>query len=186
MSLDRIARRLFDAAQGPGAGGRALDAAAVAAMLAQEIPDDPPAGFEPLPTGPGFNLYLGPIYGRLVEGRLRLGLRVGRRHINPHDSCHGGVLAAFADMQVYVSQQEDERLRPVLTPTIGLTLDFISPATLGEWLEGDTTLLRGGATTLFQQTLGRVGERLVFRASCVYRITRHPAPEGSALGDQFR
>lgn len=183
MRNGKTATTLFDGAAGQR--GEALDTRAVAAMLAEEIADDPPPGYAPLPTGTGFNAYLGPLYGRPVDGRLRLGMRVGRRHINPHDSCHGGILAAFADMQVYVSQYEAPHLRHALTPTVSLSLDFVSPAVLGEWLEGDTQLLRAGRTTLFQQTLGRVGERLVFRASCVYRISSRKAPSGSALGDMF-
>ena len=51
-----------------------MDASRVGELLAAEIPDDPPQGFEPLPTGTGFNLFFGPIYGRLVGGKLRLGM----------------------------------------------------------------------------------------------------------------
>lgn len=162
-----------------------MDAAAVSHMLAGEISDDPPEGYRPLPVGTGFNVYFGPIYGKLVAGKLRLGLRVGRRHINPHDTCHGGVLASFADMQVYVSQQQEEILRSMLLPTISMTIDYISPAVLGDWLEGDTTLLRHGKSTLFQQTVGMVRDRIVFRASCVYRVSGRTAPEGSRVGDLF-
>ena len=162
-----------------------MDASRVSEMLAAEIPDDPPAGFAPLPTGTGYNLFFGPIYGRLVDGKLRLGMRIGRRHINPHDTCHGGVLASFADMQVYVSQQQQAELRHMLLPTISMTLDYIAPAMLGDWLEGHTTPLRATRTTLFQQTLAMVGDRLVFRASAVYRVSGRTAPTGSTVGDLF-
>lgn len=162
-----------------------MDAGQVSEMLAGEIPDDPPDGFEPLPTGTGFNLYFGPVYGKLVEGRLRLGMRVGKRHINPHDTCHGGVLASFADMQVYVSQQREPGLRYMLMPTISMTLDYLAPVMLGDWLEGHTTPLRTTRTTLFQQTLAMVGDRPVFRASAIYRVSGRTAPAGSTLGDLF-
>ena len=72
-----------------------MDANAVAVMLAGELADEPPEGFQPISVGTGFNVYLGPVYGKIVEGRLRLGMRVGRRHINPHDTCHGGILASL-------------------------------------------------------------------------------------------
>ncbi|BCH23494.1 PaaI family thioesterase [Mesorhizobium sp. L-8-3] len=154
-------------------------------LLANEISDDPPPGFEPLPTGTGFNVYFGPIYGKLVDGKLRLGMRIGRRHINPHDTCHGGVLASFADMQVYVSQQQEPSLRYVLMPTINMSIDYISPAILGDWLESSSTLLRATKMTLFQQTVATAGDRLVFRSSSIYRISGHKAPSGSTLGDLF-
>jgi len=162
-----------------------MDANAVAVMLAGELADEPPEGFQPISVGTGFNVYLGPVYGKIVEGRLRLGMRVGRRHINPHDTCHGGILASFADMQVYVSQQQELWLRHMLMPTISMSLDYISPALLGDWLEGHTTLLRATKTTLFQQTLATVGDRTIFRSSCVYRVSGRVAPVGSTLGDMF-
>jgi len=162
-----------------------MDAESVGDLLAREIADNPPEGFAPLPTGPGYNSYFGPIYGKMLDGRLRLGMRIGRRHINPHDTCHGGVLASFADMQVYVSQQARSDLRQILMPTISMSLDYISPAALGDWLEGNTTLLRATKTTLFQQTLAAVGDRIIFRSSCIYRISGRQAPVGSTLGELF-
>lgn len=162
-----------------------MDRQAVIDLLLNDIPDDPPEGFEPLPMGTGFNLYVGPIYGRMTDGRLRLGMRIGHRHINPHQTTHGGIIASFADMQVYVSQQQDPALRRALMPTISMSLDYIAPVVLGDWLEGDTQLLRATRSTLFQQTLATVEGRPVFRSSCVYRISGHPAPEGSTLGDMF-
>lgn len=162
-----------------------MDAGAVAAMLADEIPDNPPEGFRPLPVGTGYNVYFGPVYGKLIDGKLRLGLRVGRRHINPHDTCHGGILATFADMQVYVSQQQEEELRGMLLPTISMTIDYIAPAVFGDWLEGHTTLLRQTRSTLFQQTLAMVGDRVVFRSSAIYKVSGRAAPEGSKVGDLF-
>jgi uncharacterized protein (TIGR00369 family) len=162
-----------------------MDAAAVSEMLSEEIPDDPPEGFLPIKVGTGFNVYFGPIYGKLVEGKLRLGLRVGRRHINPHDTCHGGVIASFADMQVYVSQQQEPALRRMLLPTISMNIDFIAPAGLGDWLEGHSILLRYANSLLFQQTIGAVGDRVVFRASCIYKVSGREAPEGSRVGDMF-
>ncbi|MCO5161347.1 MAG: PaaI family thioesterase [Mesorhizobium sp.] len=162
-----------------------MDAAAVSAMLAGEIPDEPPEGFLPIQVGTGFNVYFGPIYGKLIDGKLRLGLRIGRRHINPHDTCHGGVIASFADMQVYVSQHQEQALRRMLLPTISLNVDFISPAALGDWLEGHSILLRHTNSTLFQQTIGMAGDRVVFRASCIYKVSGREAPEGSWVGDAF-
>lgn len=154
-------------------------------LLRDDIDDDPPAGFAPLPTGTGFNLWLGPVYGKIEDGRLRLGMRIGRRHLNPHQTTHGGIIASFADLQIYASQMQDRDLRHRLMPTIQLAIDYLSPAVLGEWLVGDTTLLNATRSTLFQQTIASVGDRLVFRSSAIHRITKHSAPVGSRVGDLF-
>ena len=122
----------------------------------------------------------------MVDGGLRLGMRIGRRHINPHQTCHGGILASFADMQVYVAQQEDPALRYMLMPTISLSLDYLAPVVLGDWLEGHTTILRATRSTLFQHTVAMVGERPVVRSSGIYRISGQTAPAGSTLGEFFQ
>lgn len=154
------------------------------ALLQSEIPDDPPAGFIAIPMGTGFNILMGPLYARVVEGRLCIGMRIGRRHINPHQTCHGGILASFADMQVYASQM-DPRLKHTLLPTMHLDIDFLAPVLLGDWLEGDTTLLRLSKTAVFLQTIGRVGDKAVFRSSGIYKVSGGVAPEGSSLGALF-
>lgn len=154
------------------------------ALIQSEIPDDPPPGFLPLPTGPGFNVLLGPLYGRLVEGHLQLGMRIGRRHVNPHDTCHGGILAAFADMQIYVAQQ-DPALKNTLLPTVRLTIDYLSPARLGDWLEGDTTPLRVSGSLVFVQSVASVAGRPIFRSSAIHKRSAAPAPLGSTLGSMF-
>lgn len=162
-----------------------MDAQLVSAMLAEEIPDDPLPGFEPLPLGTGYTVFFGPVYGKMIDGQLRLGMRVGKRHINPHHTCHGGAIASFADMQVYVSQQHVPALRTMTLPTINLNIDYISPAVLGDWLEGHTLPLRQTKTILFQQTLGKVGERIVFRANATHHISGRQAPPGSSIGHLF-
>ncbi len=154
-------------------------------LLLNDIPDEPPEGFTALPTGTGFNQYIGPLYGKVIDGTLRLGMRIGRRHINPHQTCHGGILASFADMQLYVSQQKEPELRHALMPTINMTLDYLAPVVVGDWLEGHTSILRVTKVVLFQQTLAMVGDNPVFRSSCVYRVSKHKAPTGSTLGDLF-
>jgi uncharacterized protein (TIGR00369 family) len=153
-------------------------------LLTNDIPANPPEEFTWIPTGAGFNQLIGPVYGRMQDGKLRIGMRITNRHINPHQTCHGSLLAAFADMQVYASQLEAD-LRYTLIPTINMTIDYISAAVLGDWLEGHTSLLRATKSTIFQQTVAMVGTRPVFRASGIYKISKTPAPTGSSIGAVF-
>jgi uncharacterized protein (TIGR00369 family) len=48
--------------------------------------------------GGPFIRHNGPLYARLLDGRLELGFRVEERHTNPLKICHGGMLATLADM----------------------------------------------------------------------------------------
>src|ERR1700723_298930 len=101
----------------------------LADLIARDLPDDPPQGYKLLPTGVGFNQLLGSVYGRLKDGRLTLGMRISPRHLNPQQTCHGGVLASFADMQGYVAQRE-AGLTDQITPTISLSVDYLAPVSL--------------------------------------------------------
>jgi len=103
---------------------------AIKYLQATDLSADPPEGFRLLPTGGGFNCLFGAVYGCVIEDRLVLGFRVSPRHLNPHNTCHGGVLATFADMMAYAAQWEAGLLY-TLTPTISLSTDFLAPALLG-------------------------------------------------------
>ena len=153
-------------------------------LLARDIQDDPPPGFRLLPDGGGFNLLLGAMYGKVEGGKLTLGFRIGPRHLNPHNTCHGGVLASFADMQSYVYGRE-AGLPYALLPTVNLTVDYLSAALPGDWLEGRTSLLRASKTFLFGHTVVMADDRPVIRANCIYKIASKKAPLGSTLGDLF-
>lgn len=88
-------------------------------------------------------------------------------------------------MQIYASQRHDPALGEILLPTISMTIDYIAPAVLGDWLEGETTLLRVTKSMLSRQTVASVGESVVLRASCIYRNTGRKTPRGSALVGLF-
>jgi uncharacterized protein (TIGR00369 family) len=153
-------------------------------LIARDLPDDPPQGYKRLPTGLGFAQMLGAVYGRLQCGQLTLGMRISPRHLNPQQSCHGGVLASFADMQAYSAQREGNAIDKV-TPTITLSLDYLAPVLLGDWLEGYATLLRATPKLLFSQVIGKVGEKPVFRSSGIFKIGSVAEFEGATLNHFF-
>lgn len=162
-----------------------MDVRAAIELLENDIPPNPPDGYRLLDTGAGFNILFGPVFGRLIDGRPVLGFRVSNRHINPHKTCHGGVIATFADFQAYVAHH-DAGLINIVTPTINMTVDFLSPAVLGDWLETRTELVRRTQTMIFSQTLATVDGRPVFRSNSIFKIGKSAENPGSALGNFFR
>ena len=92
-----------------------------------------PAGFERLPEGFGFGDNLQPVYRRVEQERISLGLVVLEQHLNSMGICHGGVLMTLADM---AAASGVNLVRGVVagSPTISLNMDFISSARRGEWL----------------------------------------------------
>ncbi len=93
-----------------------------------------PPGFEPLPEGLGFTDNLKPCYRRLQDDELSLGLVVQRQHANSMGICHGGALMTLADIAAASSAN---LARGVIAgaPTINLSMDFISAARQGQWIE---------------------------------------------------
>ena len=69
---------------------------------------------------------------------MRLGFRVEKRHTNPLGICHGGMLASFCDMLLPISiHRKSKEVGLRFLPTINLQLDYLAPAPLGAWVEGD-------------------------------------------------
>jgi uncharacterized protein (TIGR00369 family) len=95
-----------------------------------------PPGFERLPTGLGYTDSLQPSY-RLVEGEgTSFGLVVEAQHSNSMGICHGGVLMTLADITAATGAN---RARGVLSgsPTVHLSIDYISSARLGQWIQAN-------------------------------------------------
>jgi uncharacterized protein (TIGR00369 family) len=130
-----------------------------------------PSGFKPLPIGGEFMAVNGPLYVRLVEGRAQLGFRVLARHTNPMNNCHGGMLASFGDMLLPVCihrQSAEVGLR--FLPTISLQIDYLAPAPLGAWVQGEADVLRVTRTMVFAQGVAQADGAPVMRVSGIFKI----------------
>lgn len=97
-----------------------------------------PAGFEPVTGGLGFTDNLQPLYMRVEGKQVSTGLRVDEQHLNLMGICHGGVLMTLADITAAFGVNH---LRGDMggSPTINLSLDFISAGKPGDWLQADVS-----------------------------------------------
>lgn len=138
-------------------------------------PDIPP-GFRLARVGGAFVAHNGPLYARLENGRLLLGFRVEERHTNPLNMCHGGMLATFADMLLpcAVMYQVDAERR--FLPTISLQIDYLAPALLGAWVQGEADILRSTRNMVFAQGLVRADGTPALRVSGIFK-------QGPLIGD---
>lgn len=126
--------------------------------------------------GGAFIAHNGPLYARLDKGRLQLGFRVEERHTNPLKICHGGMLASFADMLMpCVAMYQTEAERRFL-PTISLQVDYLAPAPLGAWVQGEGEVLRSTRNMVFAQGLVRADGQVAMRVSGVFK-------QGPLIGD---
>ena len=135
------------------------------------LPLDPPAGFAPLPMIGEFIAANGPLYLRQDGEVTQFGFRVERRHTNPMNICHGGMMATFCDMLLPLSVH---RLRADVgmrfLPTINLQIDYLAPAPLGSWVQGEAEVLRVTRTLVFAQALVTADGEPAARVSGIFKI----------------
>ena len=98
--------------------------------------EQPPEGFLGIPEGLGFTDFLQPLYRRIEGESVSIGLVVDKQHSNSMGICHGGALSTLADIAAATGINVASGRRSG-TPTINLSMDFISAARMGQWLQAD-------------------------------------------------
>jgi uncharacterized protein (TIGR00369 family) len=126
---------------------------------------DVPEGFSPYePQGP-FLQHIGPIQAR--DGVF--GLRAEERHTNHRGTIQGGLLSAFADFalgRAIGADADDDQSRA----TVSLTVDFLRPASPGDWIEARPRVERVGGTLSFADVSLTVEGREIVRARAVFVV----------------
>jgi uncharacterized protein (TIGR00369 family) len=137
-------------------------------MTSNDIPD----GFKPLPLmGGGFIAVNGPLYVKHEGELLQFGFRVEARHTNPMQICHGGMMATFCDMLLPLSVHRKSReVGMRFLPTISLQIDYLAPAPLGAWVQGEAQVLRTTRSLVFAQGLVEADGMPVARVSGIFKI----------------
>ena len=136
-----------------------------------------PEGFRKLPVeGFGshgsFEELIGPIHvADITPTSIRFGLFVEQKHCNYYDIVHGGVFVSLVDSMmgnlVFASLEPGRRVA-----TISITSDFMGVGKIGEWVEGDASILRRGGSIAFTDARIRAGEKLIFLATAKWAISR--------------
>jgi len=135
-----------------------------AAPASPEIPAD----FRPYPAVSAFMALLGPLYAREeANGLLTIGLHLREVHMNHQEAAHGGFLATLADnaLGVNAAGQLGQRVA-----TANLSVDYLARVAVGEWMQVDTRIDKLGRRLVFSECVGRVSERMIFKASGVMAV----------------
>jgi len=144
---------------------------------------DAPPGFAPLPMGGPFIELNGPILLKHEGALVQLGFRVERRHCNPMGNCHGGMLASFSDMVLPLCiHRKAPEVGFKFLPTISLQIDYLAPAPLGAWVEGEGEVLRVTRSMVFAQGLVRADGLPAVRISGIFKIGKDFNPVGQEGG----
>ena len=137
-----------------------------------------PAGFVPLVMGGNYMRHNGPLYLFHQGDEVKVGFRVLERHINPMGSLHGGMMASFCDMLLPASVlRKSPEIGSRFLPTISLQIDYLAPAPLGCWVEGEAQVLRVTRSLVFAQGLVQADGMPCVRVSGVFKIGPQYTPE---------
>ena len=82
-------------------------------------------------------------------------------------SSHGGMLASFLDGMLGHAVSFDAKSAAV---TIHLSLDYLSTARVGEWVQGEARVNRRTRDVAFAEARAFVGTKDVVRATAVFKL----------------
>lgn len=135
---------------------------------------DIPAGFQRHPRSSPLTEPWEPIYSKTTSEAVMIGLRLARPHTNSRGIVHGGLIATLADnamgLSCGVHMKEPGRL-----VTISLSVDFLGPANIGQWLCVETNFVKAGGSICFAQSLVTADGVPCARASATFKIMK-PKP----------
>jgi acyl-coenzyme A thioesterase 13 len=129
-----------------------------------------PAGFGPMFRSSPLLDLIGGFYSRGTGPELEIGLLIDVQHTNSRGHLHGGVAATLADSGVgYMLAFATDPPRRLVTAS--LTVDYVAPASVGEWV---TVHVDGADTTgrlVFATARLRVAQRVIARVRAVFALS---------------
>jgi uncharacterized protein (TIGR00369 family) len=130
---------------------------------------DIPEGFEPHFRKSPLTDPWEPLYSKRTDKAVIIGLRLATPHTNARGLIHGGLIAALADNAMGLSCGQQMGGASSLV-TIGLSVDFVGTATIGQWLTVESDVIRTGSTICFAQSLVTAGGVTIARANATFRV----------------
>ena len=130
---------------------------------------DTPEGFQPHFRRSPLTDPWEPLYSKRTDKAVIIGLRLAKPHTNGRGLIHGGLIAALADNAMgYSCAQRIGGAASLVT--IGLAVDFIGSAKVGQWLAVESDVIRTGSTICFAQSLVKADDIVIARANATFRV----------------
>src|SRR6266699_4202143 len=109
-----------------------------------------------------------PLYSKRTDKAVIIGLRLAKPHTNGRGLIHGGLIAALSDNAMGYSCAQQMSWTSSLV-TIGLAVDFVGTAKVGQWLAIETDVIKTGSTICFAQSLVKADDVVIARANGTFR-----------------
>jgi uncharacterized protein (TIGR00369 family) len=132
-----------------------------------------PDGFEPMTRRSPLSDPWRPLYWKTTDKAVIVGLRLATPHTNSRGLIHGGLIAALADAAMGYSCAHQLGGKSSLV-TVGLAVDFIGSAKIGQWLSFESDVVKTGSTICFVQCLAIADDAVIARANATFRVVPKP------------
>jgi len=110
-----------------------------------------------------------PLYSKRTDKAVIIAVRLAKPHTNGRGLVHGGLIAALADNAMGHSCAHVMGGVSSLV-TIGLAVDFVDSAQVGQWLAVETDVIKTGRTICFAQALIKADDAVIARANGTFRV----------------
>ncbi|KIZ36416.1 MULTISPECIES: PaaI family thioesterase [Rhodopseudomonas] len=112
-----------------------------------------------------------PIYSKRTADAVIIGLRLAPPHTNSRGLAHGGLITSLADnaMGLSCGVKLGGAARLV---TASLSIDFIGPAQIGQWLQVETEVIKAGRTLCVAQCFVTVDGNRCARANATFSVAK--------------
>jgi uncharacterized protein (TIGR00369 family) len=120
-----------------------------------------------------------PLYSKRTDKAVIVGLRLAKPHTNGHGLIHGGLIATLADIAMGYSC--GYQLGATYLVTIGLAVDYIGSAQVGQWLAVEPDVIKTGNTICFAQCLVKADDVVIARANATFRVVHNTAQPPAAF-----
>ena len=110
-----------------------------------------------------------PLYSKQTDKAVIIGVRLAKPHTNGRGLIHGGLIAALSDNAMGHSCAHRMGGASSLV-TIGLSVDFVGTAQVGQWLAIETEVIKTGSTICFAQSLIKADDIVIARANATFRV----------------
>ncbi len=138
-----------------------------------------PSGFEPHFRQSPLTDPWEPLYSRRNGDGFQLAIRVDRPHCNARGMAHGGLISALADNAMGLACVLSAGGEGSGAVTASLSVEFISSAKAGQWLEVAAEPTKVGRTLAFAQARITADGELVATASAVFRMLSKEGQNGN-------
>ncbi len=131
-----------------------------------------PSGFKEMgvdKSKPSWFGLMSPLYMRddTEPGRSILGFIGEEQHQNWTGHVHGGMLASFMDYCLFFAVRS--RFQSSSLVTITMSIDYLAPAPIGRWIQGEGEVVRSGKQIAFVRGIASVGDVSVVHATATWR-----------------